>query len=82
MERGRDVEHDQNDSKDCGLSPCGFAGAGVWRIDAGSDFAGDTDGKFLYVAKAGTETIGVSAYRIDGLRGSLMPTAPAEYDRR
>jgi hypothetical protein len=34
------------------------------------------EGKFLYVANAGTEAAGVSAYRIDGLRCSLMPTAP------
>lgn len=40
--------------------------------------AATPDGKFLYVASAGTEASGVSAYRIDGLRGSLMPTAPAE----
>lgn len=37
------------------------------------------DGKFLYVENAGTDAIGVSAYRIDGLRGSLMPTAPSEF---
>ena len=37
------------------------------------------EGKFLYVANAGTEAACVSAYRIDGLRGSLMPMAPAEF---
>lgn len=34
------------------------------------------DGKFPYVANA--EGSGVSAYRIDGIRGALMPTAPVE----
>jgi len=41
--------------------------------------ASTPDGKFLYVANAGSKAIGVSAYRIDGLRGSLMPTTPAEF---
>ena len=55
------------------------AGAAVATDDAPIYAAATPDGKFLYVANAGTEAVGVSGYRIDGLRGSLMPTTPAEF---
>jgi DNA-binding beta-propeller fold protein YncE len=54
-------------------------GPAVAADDAPIYAAATPDGKFLYVANAGTKAIGVSAYRIDGLRGSLMATAPAEF---
>lgn len=41
--------------------------------------AATPDGKFLYVANAGTKAVGVSAYMIEGLSGSLMPTVPAGF---
>src|ERR1700758_3542183 len=53
MKRGRDVEHDQDNRKDCGLPACGFAGAGVWRIDAGSDYVGDTGWKVSVCCERG-----------------------------
>jgi 6-phosphogluconolactonase (cycloisomerase 2 family) len=51
-------------------------GPAVAADDAPIYAAATPDGKFLYVANAGTDAIGVSGYRVDGLRGSLMPTVP------
>jgi len=41
--------------------------------------AATPNGKFLYVANAGTDAIGVSGYRIDQSTGLLTPTSPAEF---
>jgi 6-phosphogluconolactonase len=41
--------------------------------------AATPNGKFLYVANAGTDAIGVSGYRIDPSTGLLTPTSPAEF---
>ena len=51
-------------------------GAAAATDDAPIYAAATPDGKFLYVANVGTKATGVSAYRIDGIRGSLMPSAP------
>ena len=41
--------------------------------------AASPDGKFLYVANAGSSSNGVSAYRIDPNTGVLTPTSPATF---
>lgn len=48
------------------------AGQAVEADDSPIFAAATPDGKFLYVANAGTKGSGVFAFRIDGLRGSLM----------
>lgn len=41
--------------------------------------AATPDGKFLYVANAGTNALGVSGYRINPSTGVITPTSPAEF---
>ena len=41
--------------------------------------AASPDGKFLYVANVGTNSKGVSGYRIDPNTGALTPTTPAAF---
>jgi len=54
-------------------------GPAVPADDAPLYAASTPNGKFLYVANAGTDAIGVSGYRIDPISGVLTPTAPAEF---
>jgi 6-phosphogluconolactonase len=57
------------------LTPSGPAGP----VDDAPLYAAATpDGKFLYVANAGSRAIGVSGYRVEGASGALSPTSPAE----
>lgn len=59
-----------------GLTAVGLA---VATDDAPIYAAATPDGKFLYVANAGTKAIGVSGYRINGTTGELTATVPAEF---
>lgn len=56
--------------------------SGFWFLGCGlmpsSYTAAAPVGKFLHVAKAATEIAGVSAYRVDGLRGSLVPKSTSD----
>lgn len=54
-------------------------GPAVAADDAPLYAAATPDGKFLYVANAGTDAIGVSGYRIEPSTGVLTPTDPAEF---
>lgn len=55
------------------------AGPAVPAGDAPLYAAASPNGKFLYVANAGTDAIGVSGYRIDPTSGALSPTSPSEF---
>jgi DNA-binding beta-propeller fold protein YncE len=54
------------------------SGPAVPADDAPLYAAATSDGKFLYVANAGSRAIGVSGYRVEGASGALSPTSPAE----
>jgi 6-phosphogluconolactonase len=55
------------------------SGSAVPAHDAPLYAAATPDGKFLYVANAGSRAIGVSGYRIDPSSGALTATSPAEF---
>jgi 6-phosphogluconolactonase len=55
------------------------SGTAVPAGDAPLYAAATPNGKFLYVANAGTDALGVSGYLIDQTTGRLSPTSPAEF---
>ena len=57
-------------------------GSAAASDDAPVYAAATLDGKFLYVANAGTKATRVSGYRIDGLRGELTPMVPGAFATR